>query len=191
MPRDDELIDIADLGSTMAIDIRYASTDNFTGKAVYPAARCLLRRSVARRLVRVHRALAKQGLGLKIWDCYRPFSVQMQLWQLAPDTRYVARPVIEDGVIKQGSRHNRGAAVDVTLVDEHGTELAMPTAYDEFGERAHRSSRASSRAGRRNMKRLEKAMTAQGFIPLATEWWHFDAPDWQRYPLADIPLQEK
>jgi zinc D-Ala-D-Ala dipeptidase len=187
----DDLIDIHDLDPTIVLDIRYARADNFTGVAVYPVARCLLRRDVAGRIVRVHRTLGQRGLGLKLWDCYRPISVQQRFWELVPDPRYVARPVIEKGVARQGSRHNRGAAVDVTLVDARGVELTMPTAHDDFSARAHRGSGQHSLIARRNMDLLQSSMEAEGFIPLATEWWHFDAPDWRRYPLSDTPLQHE
>src|SRR5690606_4624252 len=94
-PGDDQLVDITILDRTIVVDMRYATPENFTGVAVYPVARCLLRRAVALRLVRVQRALARRGLGLKVWDCYRPISVQQRFWELVPDARYVARPVIE------------------------------------------------------------------------------------------------
>lgn len=184
-----ELVDIAAIDPTVRVDIRYATSDNFTGVAVYPVARCLLRGDAARRLARVHKALAARGLGLKVWDCYRPFSVQRRLWQLVPDSRYVAQPVAAaNGTPVEGSKHNRGAAVDVTLVQADGSELEMPTEYDDFSPRAHRGDETASPAARRNSAVLERAMAAAGFAPLPTEWWHFDAPGWERYPLSDEPL---
>ena len=183
-----DLVDIADIDSSIALEIRYATTDNFTGVAVYPVARCLLRREVAERLARVQKAMKKRDLGVKIWDCYRPISVQQRFWKLVPDSRYVAKPVIENGVAIKGSKHNRGAAVDLTLIDKHGVSLEMPTDYDDFTKRAHRNSRLASPRARRNARMLEAAMTAEGFQPISSEWWHFDGPDWRRYPLEDIPL---
>lgn len=176
-----DLVEIGKAAERIVIDIRYATTDNFTGSAVYPAARCLLRRPVAARLARVQSDLAADGLGLKVWDCYRPLSAQRRLWELVRDPRYVADP-------KKGSRHNRGASVDVTLVDREGRELEMPSGYDDFSPRAHRDFRKASAAALRNRARLERAMSGRGFIGLRTEWWHFDAPDWSRYPLLDLPL---
>ncbi|MEM9490444.1 MAG: M15 family metallopeptidase [Myxococcota bacterium] len=169
-----DLVDVAALDDSLVLDIRYATSNNFTGVAVYPVARCLLRRVVAERLLRVQSALRARGLGLKIWDCYRPISVQAKLWRLVPDPRYVAEPVIKDGVAVRGSKHNRGAAVDLTLVDSAGTELDMPTDYDDFTARAHRDYRGASPSARRNAQVLEAAMVAAGIVPLATEWWHFD-----------------
>jgi beta-N-acetylhexosaminidase/D-alanyl-D-alanine dipeptidase len=171
------------------MDIRYATPDNFTGRAVYPVARCLLRRPVAQSLARVQKALEARGLGLQVWDCYRPFTAQERLWEIVPDERYVARPVRSaDGEPVDGSKHNRGAAVDLTLIDARGNELAMPTAYDDFSERAHRASALWSEPARKNAELLETHMAAEGFLPLPTEWWHFDGPNWERFPLADLPL---
>ncbi len=174
------LVELIAVAPTVRLDLRYATTDNFTRHAVYAHARCLVRPSVAARLARVQASLAKEGLGLKLFDCYRPLSVQRTLWRLVPDPRYVADP-------QHGSRHNRGAAVDVTLVNAAGTELPMPTAFDDFTEKAHRNAPAPE-PERRNREHLEQAMAAEGFIGLPTEWWHFDAPDWRTYPISDDPL---
>jgi D-alanyl-D-alanine dipeptidase len=184
-----QLVDVSSTYAHMIIDLRYATPRNFTKRALYPAgARCFLRRAVAERLARVQAALELEGFGLKLWDCYRPLSVQRLMWKLVPDERYVADPA-------KGSRHNRGAAVDVTLVDKRGAELPMPTPFDDFSERAHRDFNVlddklpgESAAALENRDRLERAMKAEGFVPLPTEWWHFDAPDWASYPIADDDL---
>ncbi len=185
---DDALIEPITLDPTIRLDLRYATPNNFTGVAVYPAARCWLRRDVAERLVRVQARLRAEGLGLALWDCYRPFSVQQRFFALVPDARYVAEPVLEDGKPVAGSKHNRGAAVDLTLVDASGNELPMPTAFDDFSERAHRNASDASPEALRNRALLEEAMRREGFEPLPTEWWHFDGPGWQRYELLDRPL---
>jgi D-alanyl-D-alanine dipeptidase len=187
-PVGDQLVDLATIDPTIRIDIRYATTDNFTGVAVYPVARCLLRRDAAERLARVQRRLRADGFGLLVWDCYRPFAVQERFWALVPDQRYVARPERRDGRPIAGSKHNRGAAVDVTLVDAAGAGLEMPTGFDDFSERAHRDAARVSPAARANAQRLEAAMVAEGFEPLPTEWWHFDAPGWEGAELLDVPL---
>jgi beta-N-acetylhexosaminidase/D-alanyl-D-alanine dipeptidase len=187
-PAPDGFVDVATVEPSIVIDIRYATPQNFTGVAVYPAARCLLRRDVAERLGRVQRELATRGLGLKVWDCYRPISVQQRLWAMVPDPRYVTQPVFRDGKPVDGSKHNRGAAVDLTLVDASGAELAMPTDYDDFSERAHRDYMGGNPQAVRNMRILEVAMVREGFEPLPTEWWHFDGPGWERYPLSDVAL---
>lgn len=176
------LVDIAAIEPGIRVDIRYATADNFLKTAVYPVNCCLLRPETAQRLARAHRALQRQGLGIKVWDCYRPLSVQKKLWALKPDPAFVAPP-------ERGSRHNRGAAVDVTLVDAAGRELEMPTGYDEFTERAHREYKLSTPAARAHLEALDAAMTGAGFIGLKEEWWHYDDPDWERHPLLDIPLR--
>ena len=173
---------------TLVLDIRYATTNNFTGKKVYPSARCFLRSDISRRLTAVQAQLRSQGLGLKIYDCYRPFSVQEIFWRIMPDERYVLEPVRKDGQLVKSSRHNRGAAVDVTLVDRQGRELAMPTPYDDFTDKAHRGSPLASAEASKNSLALERAMQSQGFIPLPTEWWHFDGPGWEDSPPLDLPL---
>jgi D-alanyl-D-alanine dipeptidase len=178
----DELVDVHALHPKIRFDLRYATPTNFTKRVIYPVARCFLRRAVAERLAQVQDDLARDGLGLKVFDCYRPLSAQRLLWSLVPDERYVANPA-------QGSRHNRGAAVDLTLVTASGAALPMPTDFDDFSERAHRGFAGLDEAPRRNRERLERAMTAHGFVPLATEWWHFDAPDWADYRLLDVDLR--
>lgn len=183
LPYDARLVDIRSVNRNIRLDIRYATTNNFLKRKLYPVARCVLRGAAARRLGKVQEDLQKKGLGLKVYDCYRPLSVQRLMWQVRPDSRYVANPA-------RGSRHNRGAAVDITLVDRNGRELEMPTGFDDFSQRAHRNYTGGSAQSRRNSKILEDAMKKQGFIPLATEWWHFDAPGWDNYAILDVKFGE-
>lgn len=175
-----ELVDVSTVIPDAVIDMRYATDDNFTGKQLYPVARCKLRRAVAARLARAAKVLRGQGRRLLIWDCYRPVSIQKELWKRVPDERYVANP-------KQGSRHNRGAAVDLGLVDADGKPVPLPTKFDEFSAAAHRDRALEGTRGV-EARRLERAMKAAGFVGLPTEWWHFDAPDAAKYPLSDEPL---
>jgi D-alanyl-D-alanine dipeptidase len=136
---------------------------------------------VAERLVAVHKTLKEKGLGLKVYDCYRPLAVQKTFWAIMPDERYVANPA-------KGSRHNRGSAVDVGLTDSRGRDVPMPSGYDDFSERAHRGNPQIPEEQRKNSLTLEEAMTKAGFIPYPTEWWHFDYAGWEGYPFADRPL---
>jgi D-alanyl-D-alanine dipeptidase len=175
------LVDLATVAPTVRLDLRYATPNNFTGRALYPVTRCLLRPAVAARLARVQSSLEARHLGLKVYDCYRPLSVQRQMWALVPDERYVADPA-------KGSRHNRGAAVDVTLVRPDGEELAMPTPFDDFSQRARIDYPQLPAAAVANRALLQQVMRAAGFTPLPTEWWHFDAPEWESFDLLDIPL---
>ncbi|MFQ5822451.1 MAG: M15 family metallopeptidase [bacterium] len=178
-----DLVEVVKLDSTILFDIHYATTNNFMEEKLYPVARCFLRREVAERLSHIQKALREEGLGLKIWDGYRPLSVQWKMWEKVSDPKYVADP-------RKGSRHNRGCAVDVTLVDAAGNELEMPTGYDDFTEKAHRNYMQLPPEVIKNRQILETAMTREGFIPLPSEWWHFDDPNWEKYNLLDIPLEK-
>lgn len=151
---------------------------------LYPeSARALLRPEVAGKLARVQDRLEKQGLGLKVFDAYRPLSVQKKMWARVPVEGYVANPV-------KGSNHNRGAAVDLTLVDAQGRELPMPSAYDEFTERAHRAYAGGTAQERRNRGILEEAMEAEGFKGLRSEWWHFDDVSAKQWPVLDESFEK-
>lgn len=175
------LVDLERVNPGIRIEIRYATANNFMKEALYPEARCLLRRETAEKLSRVQRRLEKRGLGLKVFDGYRPLSVQKKMWARFPLEGYVANPA-------RGSNHNRGAAVDLTLVDKNGRELPMPSAYDEFSERSHRDYLGASTKKLRNRRILQKAMEKEGFIGLKTEWWHFDDPEAKNYPVLDFPF---
>ncbi|MGI0488417.1 D-alanyl-D-alanine dipeptidase [Pantanalinema rosaneae CENA516] len=178
----DRLVDIHSINPKIRLDIRYATPNNFTRRPLYSQARCLLRAAIAADLAQVQVDLESQGLGLKVYDCYRPLAVQRKMWQIMPDSRYVANPAV-------GSRHNRGSAVDVTLVDREGQELEMPTDFDDFSDRAHLDYAGGSAQSRRNRQILHQTMTQHGFIALPTEWWHFDGQNWQQYQVMDVPLE--
>lgn len=176
----DDFVEVSTAIPDAVIDIRYATKDNFTGEVLYPKAVCKLRRAVAARLAKAAAALRKQDRRLLVWDCYRPLSIQKILWERVPDPRYVADP-------KQGSRHNRGAAIDVALVDKDGNPVTLPTKFDEFTKAAHRKNALKGKPGI-EAKRLSDAMTAAGFAPMPTEWWHFDAPESAKYAISDEAL---
>lgn len=176
-----QLIDVQKIHPRILIDIRYATTNNFMKKAIYPSARCLLQKPVAERLARVQERLERDGLGLKIFDAYRPLSAQWELWKIVPNPTFVADP-------RKGSKHNRGAAVDVTLVDSLGNELAMPTEYDEFVRAARSTYDKLPTPILENRAKLHNAMKAEGFIPNPSEWWHFDDKDWKKFPVLDVPF---
>ena len=177
-----DMVNIAGLDSTIVIDLRYATDDNFLGDTLYSANICLLRRDVAERLVKVHQYLRQKKLGLKIWDGYRPLSVQKKMWAKLPDPKFVADP-------KRGSNHNRGAAVDVTLVDLNGNELEMPTGFDDFSERARINYDKVSRNAKKNRAILQQAMKRYGFKTINSEWWHFNDKDMKKYLVIDVPLE--
>jgi zinc D-Ala-D-Ala dipeptidase len=177
-----DLVNVWKLDTTITLDIRYATTNNFTGKQVYDEAKFFLRNEPARKILEVQKELNELGLGLKIFDGYRPLSVQKKFWEIMPDERYVADP-------KKGSRHNRGAAVDLTLVDKNGNEIPMPTPYDDFTEKASRNYMDLSSQIIINRKFLEDLMTKYGFAGLPTEWWHFDFNGWEKYDVLDVDFK--
>jgi len=178
---DHHLVDIISLDQTFVCDIRYATANNFTGQVLYPSTRCLLVEPAARALAGVQQQLKAVGLGLKVWDAYRPLSVQQLMWDNFPQFHaYIGNPAV-------GSKHNRGAAVDLTLVDlATGQELAMPTGFDDLSERAHRRYPHTPLQARANCYLLEILMVAAGFEPLPHEWWHFNWHAWAEYPLLDV-----
>lgn len=179
-----QLVDVCEVDSSILLDIRYATKDNITKKKIYKIARCLLVKPAAEALVRVNKALKEKGLVIKIYDGYRPHSCQKLLWEVLPDSRYVADP-------KRGSRHNRGCAVDLTLCDlKTGNEIKMPTGFDDFSKKAHRDNENLPKEEKANSELLRVVMEKEGFSPLRTEWWHFDYKGWKEYPLLDIPLDK-
>lgn len=179
------LIEIKKINPTIKLDIRYATANNFTGKVIYPSARCFLEKEVAKALDAVQKELNSMGYGLKIFDGYRPLSVQKIFWKIYPDEKYVANPA-------KGSKHNRGTAVDLTLIDtKSGKELKMPSEFDEFSSRANRNyTKMENVTAKHNCKLLEFVMEKHGFIGLTSEWWHFDYKNWKKYPIQDISFTE-
>lgn len=178
-----DLVEIKDLDPTIIIDLKYATEDNFTGRIVYNCNRAYLREEAAESLVKIQEKLREKGLGLKIWDAYRPHSVQYKFWELVPDPRYVADPSL-------GSNHNRGGAVDVTLVDLEGNELLMPTGFDDFSEKAAIDYYNLPEEAIKNRELLQEYMMSEGFYTIETEWWHFDYEKTGEYDILDIPLEE-
>ncbi len=166
------------LDSSIQVDMRYATENNFVEEKMYDCGRCFLRPEVARAVVQAHNELQKQGLGLKMLDCYRPRPIQWKLWEKVPDPRYVSDP-------RKGSMHNRGAAVDVTLVGPDGEQLEMGTPYDFFGPEAHPSYTNLPDSVLANRQLLRETMLAHGFQPIRTEWWHFSYGG-RSYEISDM-----
>lgn len=166
-------------------DIRYATTNNFTGKQLYRnGTKTFLRLPAASALQTVQNILAAQGLGLKVWDAYRPYAATQTMWNLIKDERYVANPA-------KGSGHNRGLAIDVTLIElATGKELDMGTAYDHFSDTAHQSFVNLPPTVLQNRKLLRQTMEAAGFNPLETEWWHFYWPNNKAYDVLNLSFEQ-
>jgi zinc D-Ala-D-Ala dipeptidase len=177
------LVNVGMIYPPLLQEIRYATLCNFTGEVLYPFPTTFVHRDVAAALQKVQEELKSEGLCLKIFDGYRPFSVQKKMWALVPDERYVSEPN------KSKGKHTRGTAVDVTLVDRMGNELKMPTVYDDFSDKAHRYSTKWTVEERRNSLKLESIMKKHNFIPFPFEWWHFDYSGWENYPPLDIGFE--
>ena len=181
-----DLVEIQSLDSTIHLDIRYATADNFLGRAVYKEARAFLQRPAAEALVRVQRRLRPLGYGLLIHDGYRPWSVTKEFWDATPQNKrdFVADPAT-------GSRHNRGCAVDLTLYDlRTGKAVVMPSEYDEMTARAYPGYTGGTAEQRRLRDLLRRAMEAEGFAVFHVEWWHFDYKDWRRYRIENVSFEE-
>ncbi len=159
--------ELTKVDASIPLDIRYATTNNFMKQQVYACGRCFLRAEAAEAIVKANKILQKKGYGgLKMFDCYRPRPVQYKLWKIVPDARYVANP-------KKGSMHNRGFAVDLTIVDKDGKELDFGTGYDDFTEKAHGNYTKFSKQILDNRQLLNETMDAVGLEGTTTEWWHF------------------
>jgi D-alanyl-D-alanine dipeptidase len=184
--RPSDLVEPALLDPTLRLDVRYARHDNFLGWPVYPEARVFLQRPAAEAVVRVHRGLREQGYGLMLFDGYRPWYVTKMFWEATPEDRrqFLADP-------DEGSRHNRGCAVDLTLFDlATGKEVPMPSRYDEFTERAHPDYAGGSAERRAARDLLRRAMEAEGFTVYELEWWHFDCAGWRQYRIENRPFKD-
>ena len=175
-----DLVELKKLDPTIKLDIRYATTNNLFGTVFYSQARAFLQRVPAEALMRVSRALKPLGYGLLVHDGYRPWYVTKVFWEATPDDKkiFVADP-------SKGSRHNRGAAVDLSLYDlKTGKPIEMVSTYDETTDRAHPDYPGGTSLQRWHRDLLRSAMEAEGFTVYEAEWWHFDYKDWQRYHIG-------
>lgn len=177
-----DLVNVSMLDSTIIIDLKYATSDNFMGEVLYSANICLLRRPIAEKIVKVNQQLKLKGYKLKIWDGYRPLEVQKKMWAKMPKPGFVANP-------KYGSNHNRGAAVDVTLLYLNGNEVIMPTMFDDFSDKAASSYQELPDEVLKNRKILQDVMKSNGFKTIKSEWWHFNYKDIKKYSIIDVPLE--
>lgn len=179
-----ELIDLEKFVPGLVMDIRYATTNNFTGEKIYNMAKAYARRPVAESLKKIQAELKLQGLGIKMFDAYRPYKATVKFYEVYRDTTYVASPY-------SGSRHNRGCALDLTIVDlKTGKELPMPTDYDSFKKEAWPSTQVSDPVIRKNRQLLISTMEKYGFKVNGSEWWHYDFKGWKSFEVMDIDFEE-
>lgn len=178
------LVDLATTIPGLVLDIRYATTNNFTGEKIYNSARAFARKPVAQALKKAQQEFAKFGVGIKVFDAYRPYSATMKFYEVYKDTTYVASPY-------RGSRHNRGCAIDMTLVSlATGKELTMPTEYDSFRKEAWPSTPVADPEVKKNRDLIISVMTQCGFRVNSSEWWHFDFKGWEKFEVMDILFEE-
>jgi zinc D-Ala-D-Ala dipeptidase len=178
-----QLVDVADWLPAVTIDLRYASKNNFTGQKLYTKAKTtFVRLAVAKALRNVQQELSIKGYNLKIWDAYRPYDVTKKMWELIGDERYVANPA-------KGSGHNRGLAIDLTLVKE-GKEVNMGTAFDNFSDTAHHDFTNLPVDVLQHRLLLKTTMEKYGFKALDTEWWHYSFPNDRHYGVLNIPFKK-
>jgi D-alanyl-D-alanine dipeptidase len=184
--RKSSLVDLTTLDPRIKLDIRYATADNFLSTPVYSSARAFLQRPAAAALRRAQRELLKQGYGLLIFDAYRPWYVTKMFWDATPPDKheFVANPA-------EGSRHNRGCAVDLSLYDlQTGREIEMTGGYDEMSERSYPNYTGGTPAQRAHRQLLRSAMERQGFSVYPSEWWHFDYRDWKEYAIQNESFEQ-
>jgi len=176
------LVELIKLDSTIHLDIRYATNNNFVGRPLYAEARAFLQKPAAESLVKVNTSLKPLGYGLLVFDGYRPWSVTKLFWDVTPDDKkqFVADPA-------KGSRHNRGCAVDLSLYDiKTGKEIEMTGNYDEMTERSYPNYAGGTEQQRKMRDLLRSKMEAQGFTVYEYEWWHFDYKDWKLYRITNV-----
>ncbi len=178
-----DLVELNRVIPDIILDIRYATTDNFVGEVLYPSARCFLAKEPAKALKKVQADLKQQGYCLKVFDGYRPLSVQKRMWEILPDDRYVADPAT-------GSNHNRAYSVDVALLDLDGKDVIMPSEFDDFSERAHMDFMDCPPEAIRHRQILKETMERHGFTGIDSEWWHFNYQGYKDKPVLDIPIDQ-
>ena len=179
------MIELKSLIPTVQYELRYASKNNFTGQRLYPknTHTTYLRRKPAMALAKVAEELRGKGLGIKIWDAYRPYRTTVLFWELIHDERFVANP-------SKGSGHNRGTSVDLTLVDlKSGKELEMPTPFDDFSPAAFHGALNIDDFRIKNRALLKSTMEKYGFVPLETEWWHYSWQGASAYDVLDLSFK--
>jgi len=179
-----ELIDLGKFIPAIVLDIRYATTNNFTKQKIYPLAKAYARKPVAEAVKQAQAELKSMGLGIKIFDAYRPYKATVKFYEVYHDTTYVASPY-------RGSRHNRGCAIDMTIINlQSGQELKMPTAYDSFQKAAWPSTPVKDPEVKKNRDLIISVMQKQGFKVNSSEWWHFDFKGWKNFEVLDIDFEE-
>jgi len=179
---DSTFVALKKMDSTFYYNLKYATEDNFLKEKVYDCADCFVRYKTAKKLIIANDSLKKRGFRIKFFDCYRPLTIQKKMWEIYPDKRYVADPV-------KGSNHNRGSAIDITLVDSLGNELDMGTEFDFFGRKAHHAYQNLPEQVLENRKLLKSVMEANEFWSITSEWWHYNLVKSYQYKVSDFKTE--
>ncbi|WP_316735566.1 M15 family metallopeptidase [Pedobacter aquatilis] len=181
---DNELVEIKKAIPNIKLDIRYATKNNFMQQVMYKQARAFARKPVVESIKKVQAELNKKGLGLKIFDGYRPYKITVEFYKKASDKNFVANPA-------KGSKHNRGCALDLTIINlKTGKEVEMATPYDSFSKAASANYEPVSELVRKNREYLIAVMKKNKLNVLDNEWWHYDFQGWEQYDIMDIPFQK-
>ena len=184
LAQQNDFVLLRSLSDDFVFDMKYATPDNFLKQAVYDCGECYLRKSTAKALVKANEEFKSLGYRIKLFDCYRPLSVQKKMWKILPGTHYVANPA-------KGSKHNRGAAVDLTLVDAQGKELDMGTPFDFFGKKAHHTCTTLPKKVLENRKLLKDVLNKYNFKSIFSEWWHYEYRPEMQSKVEDFQWQCK
>jgi D-alanyl-D-alanine dipeptidase len=179
---DSTFVNIKTIDSSFIYDLKYATLDNFLKEKVYDCDDCLLRYATVKQLLKANEEFMQLGFHIKFFDCYRPLSIQKKMWKIYPDKRYVADP-------KKGSNHNRGTAVDITLVDSLGNDLVMGTEFDYFGNKAHHAYPYFPKHVLENRQLLKSVMESHGFWSITSEWWHYNLNASYKYKVSDFKTE--
>jgi D-alanyl-D-alanine dipeptidase len=179
IPVDTTFVNLKDYSKDFVYDMKYAAADNFLKAQVYDCAECYLRLKTVKALIEANAEFLKHGYRIKLFDCYRPVDIQKRMWKIVSNPEYVADP-------KKGSIHNRGGAVDITLVDRNGIELNMGTEFDFFGPKASHNYKDLPRKVRLNRKFLKKIMQRNNFLIFDSEWWHYNLKDAKKDNLSNF-----
>lgn len=182
------LVKLLELDDDFIVDLKYASADNFTGQKIYHSNECYMDRHTAVILIQAKNIFAKDGFRVKVMDAYRPISAQKKFWEILPNNNFVARPPDMSKLKVFRPTHLNGLCVDITLTDMEGSEIVMPSAFDDFSERASLLCQETSEVGRRHATYMKEVMERVGFRAYENEWWHFYDVSTEPTPFMDFQI---
>ncbi len=183
-----DLVRLLDFDEDFIIDIRYATKNNFTGQKIYESGECWMNINTAKRLIKAKDIFKKDGYRVKVWDAYRPISAQRKFWEIMPDDNFVARPPDMSKIKEFRPTHMNGMCVDITLTDEYGVDLDMPSEFDDMSEKASIYNLVCSENSRKNAEYLKRIMETVGFKGYEKEWWHFYDVTTEPVPFLDFQI---